>query len=334
MTPPTIQLAFHPSAHPARGDAALRAALMARRLPGWLLYATPAQARRWLDYHAGYSPFRAEAEAGRAYDALHARVPALLPRGQAAAVVGLGCGGGRKDTRLLRLLAGEGPAIPAYLPLDASPTLALEATLHAGAELPGIQCAPMVADLEAPALWEGLAEAWPGWPPDGAPVVVTCYGLLPNLPQREMLRGLHRCLRPGDVLLLQANLSPVGHAADGARILAQYDNPLAMAWYGGALAGLGLAAGDFDLRATTAPNDDTAGELAWRITVDAVFSRETTLRLPVGEFSFGRGEPLEVFHSQRYTREGLEALLQDCGWQPLHMATDPTGEEGLAICRR
>ena len=340
-TPPTLPLvAFHASVLPQRQRSGLLAALAAGRLPGWFLYATPAQATRWLAYHQAWSPSRTSEETAALYAGAFARAVRTV-NAPAGTVVGLGCGGGQKDTALLAHWQAQAPAdgAAAYLPLDASPSLVLEAALHARQALNGPRLHPLVADLESEALWEEMADCWPGWPADGG-LLVTCFGLLPNLPQATLLRGLRRAVPAGGCLLVSANLSPGGLPADGGRILAQYDNPPARAWYQGALTGLGLPPGEVELRVQAealAVRSPSAAQLpgvagAWRIVARARMLRARVLEVEGQAFSLAAGQELEVFHSTRLGAAGVDALLQACGWRPVESWIQGDGEEGIWLC--
>ena len=61
-------------------------------------------------------------------------------------VIGLGCGGGQKDTRLLKLLKARGKEI-FYTPCDVSTAMVLVARQTALAVLPEKNCFPFVCDL-------------------------------------------------------------------------------------------------------------------------------------------------------------------------------------------
>src|SRR5262245_27566566 len=61
------------------------------------------QTHRWLALHQAYSPFRNYPQAAAIYDRGLEEAAARLQTGRVH-LIGLGCGGGQKDTRLLRLL--------------------------------------------------------------------------------------------------------------------------------------------------------------------------------------------------------------------------------------
>ena len=81
-------------------------------------------------------------------------------------------------------------------------------------------------------------------------------------------------MRPDDLLLLSANLSPGPYGSAAAqRILPQYDNPLAHAWFTGLLDSLGFA--DADLQLTVQPRPLREDGHVWCIQADAHVSCKT-----------------------------------------------------------
>ncbi len=70
-------------------------------------------------------------------------------------LIGLGCGGGQKDTRLLELLRDSGKAL-AYTPSDVSVAMVLVAREAAMSVVEESKCRPFVCDL---ATAEDLASA-------------------------------------------------------------------------------------------------------------------------------------------------------------------------------
>lgn len=330
-----LTLTLHPSEFPERQREALLAALRERQLPGWLLYHSPAQAQRWLEYHATWSPSRTD-------PALHALYAQAYREGAAqvgaggAHVVGVGCGGGTKDADLLDALR-EGSAPAAlhdgrlhYSALDASPALVAEAALQARRRHPDVRVHPLVVDLTtAPAL-----EDWLGPSAPATPRVYTCFGMLPNLHPRDFPAWLASLVRPQDVLLVSANLSPRGLTADAAVVLQQYDNPPAREWFAGVLAELGLARNAYVLTVDARPLEvGAAGEGAWQVRVSAVLREPATLTVYEQTLEFAVGHRLTLFHSLRFTVDAARDLLAKAGLPPQQHWVGAGGEEGVFLCR-
>jgi uncharacterized SAM-dependent methyltransferase len=330
----TLPLTLHASAWPEAQRTALLEALRAGRVPGAHLYQSPAQAQRWLAYHAAWSPSRADAALHEVYAAA-ARAAAARVSGPAL-VLGLGSGGGRKDARLLAALTPGARGAPLhYAPVDASAALAAEAALHVRAERPGTLPHLLVADLETlPALGPWLAGTGVG----ALPRVLTCYGMLPNMDAGRFPAWVAGLLRAEDALLISANLSPRGLATDGARIAAQYDNPPARAWYAGALSELGVAAAahalEIGAEPLPAPLAGLPANAAWQVAVRARLREALTLAVHGERLDYPAGQRLAVFHSLRFTAEGARALLEGAGLRVRERWLGAGGEEGVFLCTR
>ncbi len=388
--PPVLPLSLHRSRYPARQRDALLAALRQGRLPGDFLYASPSQAQRWLEYHQAFSPSRADPSVEEMYASafreaasrletrasrLETRASRLETRtsrhgtGEPAgsgrdgvAVVGLGAGGGRKDTSLLALLSPSRSAIPpAYVPIDVSPALVAEAALRAHAQCPDAEIRPLVADLSALSVevMESLGREGLGpvelsaWLEKHLPArgkrVFTCFGMLPNMDHRTFPGWLAELLRSGDWLLISANLSPKGMEADLEIILPQYDNPHARRWYEGGLAELGFAGEDYSLSITGQFIEEPQGtgrdggggegkggggvdDGAWRVRAVADIKRPVNLTMYGETVQFAEGDLLEVFHSNRFTAGVARNLLEGAGLRIQAEWIHASGEEGVFLC--
>ncbi|MBI3992819.1 MAG: L-histidine N(alpha)-methyltransferase [Candidatus Lambdaproteobacteria bacterium] len=348
MNADTLHVEVHASAFPAQRLDDLRRALAARDLAGKWLYESPAQAQAWLDYHAAWSPSRTDPALAALYG--RAAAAALEPAGgrRGLHLVSLGCGGGHKDAALLALPAAQRTGgARHYTPLDISPSLVLTAATlvsatHATIAQPGaapppggpagppaLRIHPLVADLgHWPALGPWLDAQ------DGGRVrrLVTCYGLLPNFEPAPLLAWLAGLLRPGDGLLLAANLSPGGHAADAERIVAQYDNPHALRWYTLLLEHVGLPREAARLRVTTAPLRDDGG--AWCIEAHAVLRGALEPTLAGQTLHLAPGERWRLFYSNRFTAQALAAALDAAHLALRRHWLHADGEEGIFLCER
>ncbi len=331
-------LFIHESRTAERRAAALRGALAERRLPGLLLYEGPGQAQRWLAYHQAWSPSRREQSLQGLYrEAFAVAIAALCggapgsgaPGGGALHAVSLGCGGGRKDGDLLETLAPQARDASHYTPLDASAALVSEAARHVAQRYPRVTQHPIEADLEAePDLSAWLAECDGG----ALPRLFTCFGMIPNFDADAFPRYLAGWVRPTDGLLFSANLSPQGFEPDHARILRQYDNPEARAWYRGALEGLGVAPGDVELSVSARALSPDGGR--WQITVDAHLLRKVRAKAGAVSVPLPAGERLRVFFSNRLTRPAIRATLTAAGLVIAQEWLHGSGEEGIFWCRR
>ena len=251
--------------------------------------------------------------------------------GAPLALVGLGCGDGRKDRDLLRILFRAEARQPRsgleYFPLDSSPPLVREAAVRVGKALPAVRPRALVADLAAePALR--------GWLPPrvSGPRLFTCFGVVPNLDSPSFPRYLGRLPARGDGLLLSTNLSPQGLEADRALILPQYDNPPAHRWYEGALEALGVPAGAAVL--AVGAERLAPGGSAWRVLVEAEFLEQVSLNALGKTLILPRGARLMVFFSNRFTAPAFRKVLAGAGLTCEREWIHPSGEEGVFFCTR
>src|ERR1700729_3279748 len=119
--------------------------LRSRRVNHKFHYDSVKQTAKWLALHEAYSPSRTDADCAAVYDRSFDEAVRRIEAG-AVHLIGLGCGGGQKDTRLLKLLREAGKGI-AYTPSDVSTAMVLVARKAALAVLPEQDCDPLVCDL-------------------------------------------------------------------------------------------------------------------------------------------------------------------------------------------
>ena len=101
------------------------------------------QVQRWLALHEAYSPAFIDANPQAIYDAAFEAAAKACP-GRAAHLIGIGCGGGEKEARLLQVLTERGKK-PGYTPIDVSAQVEGEQVIISVADRgPGIP----PADLE------------------------------------------------------------------------------------------------------------------------------------------------------------------------------------------
>ena len=322
-----VTLTFHDSQYPARLAEQVCQGLRARKLPGKLLYESPAQAQRWLAYHQAYSPSRTEPALLALYDqAFQAALQALPP--SALHYVSLGCGGGTKDAQFLQQAVRRCPDL-VFTPIDTSAALVVETMLRLDSPLPGLTAVPLVADLDvAPALTSWLSQ-------HETPAhrrLLSCFGMLPNFAYRTFLPYIRSLLRPGDMLLLSANLSPGLYADAVARILPQYDNPLARAWYAGLLDSLGFTAAQLQL--TVSSHLLQPDGHIWQIRAEAAIQHQMQLTVYNEIFNYTPGESLEVFFSTRFTPQVMPQVLTDAGLILVQTWLFDSQEEAIYLCSR
>jgi uncharacterized SAM-dependent methyltransferase len=317
---------IHSSQFPENVRRELLHSLRTRQINHKFHYDTYKQAQKWLALHEAHSPSRTDPACLAMYETSFAAAAGRVPAAQVQ-VIGLGCGGGQKDARLLRLLAGQGKEV-SYRPCDVSLALALTARQAAREAVGELPCDPVICDL---ALADDLPEIF-GRPGGGGPArLITFFGMIPNFEPELILPRLAALVRGDDGLLLSANLAPgPDYAAGSQRILPGYDNPLTRDWLTAFLFDLGFAPGDGSAR--FAVEDSAAGHK--RVAVDFCLTRRRSLTVYGEAFAYGAGDKIRLFFSYRYTPDRMRALLRLHQLEAREQWTAPSGEEGVFLCQR
>jgi len=323
---PAASVTIHSSQFPAALRRDLLASLHARQLNHKFLYDSFQQTQKWLALHEAHSPARTDTGCREIYDRAFEETAAKISA-PAVQVLGLGCGGGQKDARLLDLLRSPGREL-FYTPCDVGVAMTLVAREAALAAVPAQNCFPFVCDLAtAEDLAETLAARSPAW----AARLTTFFGMIPNFEPEMILPRLTALVRPGDFLLFSANLAPGSdYAAGMEKILPQYDNALTRDWLLAFLDKIGLARDAGELRFTI---EAGATELK-RVRANFHFTKPATAAVDDAVFEFAPGEVLRLFFSYRYTPDRVEKLLAQHGLQVEAQWIAQSEEEGVFLCRR
>lgn len=324
---PLARLAFHSSQLPDAVRLQLLDSLRTRKVNHKFHYDSLKQTRKWLALHEAYSPARTDPAGAMIYQRSFAALNKLLPSGQVC-VIGLGCGGGQKDTALLQLLVESGRKA-SYAPVDVSSPMVLVARQTALRVLPEKSCFPLVCDL---ATAEDLSSVWPELlgPHADMARVLTFFGLIPNFEPEVILPKLANLVRPGDYLLLSANLAPGNDYQAGVdRVLPLYDNALTRDWLMTFLLDLGVELKDGDLRFIIEAPDPGLG--VKRIAAGFHFVRERRIEVESHQFEFQAGESLRMFFSYRHTPALVRQLLAPHGLQVMDEWITPSQEEGVFL---
>ncbi len=323
---PVAQVAIHPSQFPDQVRRDLLQSLRSRRVNHKFHYDSVKQTQQWLALHEAFSPARTDVDCAATYDTAFVSTASQLASARVH-VIGLGCGGGLKDARLLQLLRQAGKQI-AYTPSDVSVAMVLTARATVLAALPALDCHPLVCDL---ATAEDLPEILaPPIHPEAARLV-TFFGMIPNFEPEIILPRLAALLRPADSLLFSANLAPgPDYAAGVQRVLPLYDNELTREWLLTFLLDLGVE------RADGAPcfavEDAPAG--LKRVVTDFKFIRPRLIQVDGETFDFRAGDAIRLFFSYRHTPELVRALLAGQALEVRDQWIARSGEEGVFLCRR
>ena len=323
-----VQVAIHTSQFPEAVRRDLLESLRTRQVNHKFHYDSVKQSQQWLALHQAFSPSRTDADCAATYDRSFAAVAARVgsPR---VHLIGLGCGGGQKDTRLLKLFQGAGRRV-FYTPSDVSTAMVLVARQTALAVVPPEDCVPLVCDL---ATADDLPQVLEALPVSGAARLITFFGMIPYFEPQVILPRLAGLVRPRDYLLLSANLAPGDDYASGVqRILPLYDNALTRDWLMTFLLDLGVQADDGELR--FAIEDDPAGSGMKRVTARFGFSRPREIQVDAERFQFPAGDSIRLFFSWRHTPALVRSLLAQHGLSVLDQWITKSGEEGVFLVSR
>ena len=323
---PAAKVLIHASQFPEKVRRNLLESLRARRVNHKFHYDSVRQTLKWLALHQEYSPTRNDADCRAVYtQAFKAAAEKIkTPR---VHVVGLGCGGGQKDTQLLKLLKARGRAI-FYTPCDVSAAMVLVARRTALAVLPQKNCFPFVCDLatadDLPVTLARRSEA-------KTARLFTFFGMIPNFEPQIILPRLASLIRPKDFLLFSANLAPGNNYAAGMKkILPQYDNRLTRDWLMTFLLDLGVEKKDGELRFAI---EDGGFDLK-RIVARFHFKRSRRIEVGDERFNFRSGGIIQLFLSYRYTPERVRKVLARFRLAVCEQWITKSEEEGVFLCRR
>src|ERR1700690_3376467 len=139
------QIVIHASQFPENVRRDLLESLRTRRVNHKFHYDSVRQTQKWLALHQACSPTRNDADCQAIYQKSF-EAAATQMNMKNVHVIGLGCGGGQKDTRLLKLLKAHGREI-IYTPCDVSVAMILTARQTALAVVPEKNCFPFACDL-------------------------------------------------------------------------------------------------------------------------------------------------------------------------------------------
>ncbi|EEF57485.1 L-histidine N(alpha)-methyltransferase [Pedosphaera parvula] len=323
-----VHVAIHSSQFPEQVRRDLEESIRTRRVNHKFHYDSVKQTQKWLALHQAYSPSRTDDNCAATYDLSFEGAARHIDQA-AVHLIGLGCGGGQKDTRLLRLLTENGKLV-SYTPSDVSSAMVLVARETAVAVVPQTKCYPLVCDLASAT---DLAEVIDQQGKAEDARLITFFGMVPNFEPGSILPRLAAVLRPKDWLLFSANLAPGSDYLAGVRkILPLYDNELTREWLITFLLDLGVERTDGELKFTI--EDDPAGSGLKRVAAYFHFNRDREVGLDQERFVFKQGEAIRLFFSYRHTPERVKKLLGQVGIEVEEQWVANSEEEGVFLCRK
>jgi uncharacterized SAM-dependent methyltransferase len=320
-----VNVAIHSSQFPEKVRRDLLESLRTRAVNHKFHYDSVKQTQKWLALHQAHSPSRNDADCAATYDhAFEAAVTQI--EAKEVHLIGLGCGGGQKDTRLLHLLKARGKEI-AYAPCDVSTAMVLTAREAALSVVTPQNCFPLVCDLaqadDLPALFDSRIT-------DHGSRVTTFFGMIPNFEPEAILPKLASLIGKNDWLLFSANLAPSSNYQAGMeKILPQYNNPLTRDWLLSFLFDLGVEFSDGQLRFEI---EDV--KTLKRVVARFHFTKVRSITIENEHFEFRVGESIRLFFSYRYTPDLIRTHLQKHQLQVLDQWITQSQEEGVFLCRR
>lgn len=318
---------IHATQFPEQVQHDLLESLRTRRVNHKFHYDSVKQTQKWLALHQAYSPTRNDADCRAIYEKGFTATAAQI-KSRRVDVIGLGCGGGQKDTRLLKRLKAHGQEV-FYTPCDVSTAMVLTARESALAVVPQERCFPFVCNLATAKNLEEMA----GLARCGDPAMtrlVTFFGMIPNFEPQDILPKLASLVRPRDFLLFSANLAPgADYAAGMNRILPQYDNDLTRDWLMTFLLDIGVEQHEGRLQFAI-----EAGRFGLkRIVARFHFRRPCRIQIESKAFNFKTGDAIQLFFSYRYTRELVRTILARYRLKICEQWIMKSGEEGVFLCR-
>ena len=322
------RVAIHSSQFPENVRRDLLGSLDTRKVNHKFHYDSVKQTQQWLALHQAYSPSRTDADCGATYDRSFAAVAGRVAASRIH-LIGLGCGGGQKDTRLLRLLRDSGKEV-FYTPSDVSTAMVLTARQAALTVISEESCSPLVCDLASA---DDLSLVLDGLSFPGATRLITFFGMIPNFEPQIILPRLAALVGPADYLLLSANLAPGADYASGVgRMLPLYDNAMTREWLMSFLLDLGMEQADGELRFVI--EEDAGGSALRRVAAYFQFLRPVTIHVDSRRFEFWAGETIRLFFSYRHTPALVRILLGQHGLQVVEQWTTNSEEEGVFLVSR
>lgn len=313
-------VAIHESQSPENVRRDLLESLRSRKINHKFHYDSVKQTQAWLALHQIYSPSRHDENVRAIYKQSFEAAVAKI-KSKSVHIIGLGCGGGRKDARLLKLLKSRGKGI-FYTPCDVSTAMVLVARTATLSVLSEKNCFPFVCDL---ATAENLQFSNHG------PRIVTFFGMIPNFEPQEILPKLASFIRPKDVLLFSANLAPGKSYSDGMKkVFPQYDNAATRDWLMTFLQDLGVEKHDGELKFEIT----TGNSGLKRFVANFYFKRNGQIEIENKIFNFKSGDKIRLFFSYRYTPTLVQQILSKYKLEISGRWIAKSNEEGVFLCRK
>ena len=326
--PPLIQIGIHPNQFPDQVRQDLIHSLRSRNIDPRFHYDSIKQTQKWLALHQAYSPSRNNPDCAAIYEHGFQSAAGQIDS-NTVHLIGLGSGGGQKDSHFLNLLRNSGRRV-FYSPIDISSAMVVVAAQEAARFVPLQNIFPIVCNL---ATAHDLVSILNPHAPADASRVFTFFGMIPNFEPGQILPRLASLVAENDQLLFSANLAPGPDYVAGIRkVLTLYDNDLTRDWLMTFLVDLGISSNDGELCFII--EQDAADPELSRIAACFRFIHKTQIQLGSDSFIFDRDETIRLFFSYRYTPELLRRVLHAHGLAVHSQWITKSEEEGVFLVKK
>lgn len=298
-----------------------------QKIPHKFHYDSVKQSQKWLKIHEAFSPSRNNQDCVVSYEQCFEKTATILNNKSVVELIGLGSGGGTKDTLLLSSLITTNKEL-IYYPIDVSLSLAVISAQKARNNYPQVSVKPVVCDLlYADNLIKQLSSE------NNSQKIITFFGMIPNFTPEEILPILNNFLNQDDILLLSANLAPGDNYLAGIeKILPQYDNDLTKDWLMTILTDVGILESNGKINFTI-ENDQKISDLK-RINAHFLLNEDVTLQLDEEIIKWQKNDQIQLFFSYRYTTEKVKIILQEYNINVVEYWEAPNQEEAIYLCQK
>jgi uncharacterized SAM-dependent methyltransferase len=313
------------SVSPECVTAGMKASLSAREINPKFHYLGAQQAQNWLRVHRQYSPFAKDPKIKRIYEAAFEWTARRMD-GARLHLVSIACGEARKEMQLLKALESRDLATVVTL-TDFSSSLVGEGCRLLAKEQCAAAVEAVVLDfMEA----KNLAAVLFKPPAETRQRLVTCFGLMPNVDPRLLVKRLHLLGETAldAIFLIGTNLAGSG---DIAGTLQEYDNEETRNWLFQILLNTGFKPADGDLSFSIEPCR-TFPQLP-QVVARFNLKRKRTIFLGGEQFDFHPAETVRVFFSNRFQKHSFRQAFEQDGFQLLEQWTSDDHSEGIIACR-
>ncbi len=322
------QVFVHPSQFPDQVYQDYLVSFSGKQINHKFHYDSVKQSQKWLKIHQGYSPSRTNQDCVDAYEKCFQKTAETLDKFSSLQLIGLGSGGGTKDSLLLSHLSNQQREL-IYYPLDVSLSLAIISAQKARSYLTELSVQPIVCDLlHADDLMLHLQKR-----NEQEIKIITFFGMIPNFPPQQIFPILNNFLTEGDLLLLSANLAPGSDYVQGIeKIMPQYDNELTKDWLITVLEDVGVNRENGNIKFGI--KDDPQNPNFKRVNADFELNNNVSFKLDEQLIEWKSGEKIGLFFSYRYTTAKLQEILSSYGINILNYWEATNQEEGVYLCQK